>query len=139
MRKLFVVLLLLSLALLALPAQASPARDPWLPDADLFCGADMVDVGLWIGNPQAGTLWIDGGSYAGHYVFITSSHYLDFLDEEGEELGTAPVTDFTDLIFAGARSYGRKQGLTDRVSCQVVSRFEGMLTVYAPLELAKVR
>jgi hypothetical protein len=138
MRKLFVVLLMLSMAMPALAAQASPQRDPWLPDADLFCGADMEDVGPWIGNPQAGTLWIESGSYSGHYVFISSTHYLDFL-EEGEELGTAPLTDFSGLIFAGGHSYGRKQGLADRTACQVVSRFEGMLTVYAPLELAKVR
>jgi hypothetical protein len=138
MRKLFVLLLLLSLALPALPAQAQPQRDPWLPDADLFCGAGMDDVGHWIGNPQAGTLWIEEGAYKGHYVFITSEHYLDFL-EDGEELGKLPVTAFEGLIWVGGHSYGRKQGLTNRLSCQVVSRFEGFGTVYAPLELAKVR
>jgi hypothetical protein len=138
MRKTLVIALLVAMVgVLALPAQAAPWNQRWLPDADLYCQQDgeLVDVGEWVGNPSAGTLWIADGEFAGHYVTIHSAHYLapGMVDE--------PYDDVDELFQLGEpRSFGNKAGLGDRVHCQVLSRFaEHGFTVVAPLELAKLR
>jgi hypothetical protein len=136
MRKTLVIALLVAMVgVLALPAQAAPWNQRWLPDADLYCQQDgvLIDAGEWVGNPSAGTLWIADGEFAGHYATVTTEHYFvpGLEDEPYDVSGMEPFE---------TRSFGRKTGLGDRVHCQVVSRFaERGFTVVAPLELAKLR
>jgi hypothetical protein len=140
MRKsLMIALLVATVGVLALPAQAAPWGQSWLPDADMFCqqNGTLVDAGAWIGNPSAGTLWIADGEFAGHYVTVHSAHYF------APGLEYEPFNDVSGLYPLGERSFGKKVGL-DRVHCQVVSRFdfEGEdddFTVVAPIELAQLR
>jgi hypothetical protein len=141
MRKTLVIALLVALVgVLALPAQAAPWNQRWLPDADLYCQEDggLVDAGEWVGNPSAGTLWIADGEFAGHYATVHSAHYFV------PGLARQPFDDVTGLYPLGERSFGNKTGLGARVHCQVVSRFDlpGVdddFTILAPLELAKLR
>jgi hypothetical protein len=139
MRKRAIVLMVLAVVVLStLPAQAAPWEQQWLPDADLFCQheGDFVDVGDWVGNPSAGTLWVAEGPFAGHYLIVTSAHF------GAPGLGEMPLTDeeLAMLYPLGERTFGRKVGRDQRVACQVVSRFEMYdFTVYAPLVLARVR
>jgi hypothetical protein len=139
MRKLIVSLLVVVLAVLAfVPAQAAPTRT-WLgEDANLYCGeivANMDPVGPFVVNPQAGTLWVHDGEYAGHYLIVASEHYLVV-----EDPGTGPRAsdDLLPVDMVDARTFGRKLGRTERVACQVVSPYPGF-TVFAPMELALVR
>jgi hypothetical protein len=148
MRKSMIALLMMAAIVLPmLPAQAAPWQQQWLPDADLFCQGEggFVGVGAWIGNPNAGTLWVAEGPFAGHYVTIASAHLY-----APAALGDEPLSDgeLAMLYPIGERAFGRKAGLAERVSCQVVSRFDldrdgevdpDDFTVYAPLVLAKVR
>jgi hypothetical protein len=150
MRKRMIVLLVMAAIVLStLPAQAAPWQQNWLPDADLFCqdDGDFVDVGVWTGNPNAGTLWVAEGPFAGHYLLVTTAHF-----GASGVLGTEPLSDeeLAMLHPLGERTFGRKAGLDERVTCQVVSRFDRDLdgevdldpddfTIYAPMVLAKVR
>jgi hypothetical protein len=123
------------IGLVAVPAHAAPWQQTWLPDADLFCedaDGQWVDVGRWVGNPNAASLWIADGGFAGHHVIVTAEHYLEFGVAAYE-----PRDDFAGTILLGTDGFGHKRGVTDRASCQVVSRFPGPVTVYAPLELAR--
>lgn len=148
MRKRAIVLMVMAVVVLsALPAQAAPWQHQWLPDADLFCqddGGDFVDVGAWVGNPNAGTLWVAEGPFAGQYLMVMTAHFF-----APEVLGEKPLPDeeLAMLYPLGERTFGRKTGHGGRVSCQVVSRFAGEddtthlddFTVYAPMVLARVR
>lgn len=136
-RRTLVLTLVAAFALVAVPAHAAPWQQTWLPDADLFCIDDQegwVDVGTWVGNPNAATLWVREGPFAGHHVIVTADHYVEF-----GVAADAPRDAFGDTLFLYSSAFGAKRGLTDRVDCQVVSRFDGPVTVYAPLELARVR
>jgi hypothetical protein len=140
MRKRAIVLMVMAVVVLsALPAQAAPWQHQWLPDADLFCqddGGRVVDVGAWVGNPNAGTLWVAEGPFAGHYLMVTTEHYF------APGLGDTPLQEgeLAQLPPPEVRTFGRKLGRADRVTCQVVSRFEAYdFTVYAPMVLARVR
>jgi hypothetical protein len=141
MRKTLVIAVLVAMVgVPALPAQAAPWNQSWLPDADLYCEQEgvLAAVGEWVGNPSAGTLWIAGGDFAGHYVTVRSAHYY------APGLAYEPFDDVAGLYPLGERSFGKKAGLGDRVHCQVVSRFdldgyEDDFTIIAPLELANLR
>jgi hypothetical protein len=136
-RRTIVPLLVAAFALVALPAHAAPWQQSWLPDADLFCvdeGAGWVDVGPWVGNPDAASLWVAAGPFAGHYVLVEADHYLEF-----GVAAVAPRDAFDGTVYLYSTTFGEKRGLTDRVDCQVVSRFAGPLTVYAPMKLARIR
>jgi hypothetical protein len=52
---------------------------------------------------------------------------------------SSPRDAFDGTVYLYSTASGEKRGLTDRVDCQVVSRFAGPLTVYAPMELARTR
>lgn len=124
--------------LMAVPAQAAPWKLQALPDADMFCGAGLTQVDGFTGNPNGGSLWIDDETYGGHYVIVTSDHYL-----VPGVLLSAPQEDLSGFIPLGARYFGEKTGTTDRIDCQVVSRWDfpgdgGDFTVIAPIELARV-
>jgi hypothetical protein len=141
MRKTLVIALLVAMVgVLALPAQAAPWTQSWLPDADLYCQQNgvLVAAGEWVGNPSAGTLWIADGEFAGHYATVTTEHYF-VPGVDREMIGPYDVSGMEPFE---TRSFGEKAGLRDRVHCQVVSRFEGdgyAFTIVAPLELAKLR
>jgi hypothetical protein len=134
-RVIVVATLLAALGLVAAPVSAAPWQQTWLPDADLFCvdehGA-WVDVGRWVGNPGAASLWVAKGAFAGHYVIVAADHYL----EPGVAAAT-PRDTFEGTVHLSSDTFGEKRGLSDRADCQVVSRFGGPVTVYAPLELAR--
>lgn len=121
--------------LMAVPAMAAPWNLQALPDADMFCGANYADeVDGFTGNPNSGTLWIEDDVYGGHYVIVMSDHYLaeGLLYGPQEEPYGFPL---------GERHFGAKMGTTDRIECQVVSRWavpDAPFTVIAPVELARV-
>jgi hypothetical protein len=144
MRKRAIVLMVMAVVVLStVPAQAAPWQHEWLPDADLYCQDEggFVDVGDWVGNPSAGTLWVAEGPFAGHYLMVTTAHFY-----APGELGQAPLPEeeLAMLFPLGERAFGRKVGRDQRVVCQVVSRFDmdnddDDFTIYAPLVLARVR
>lgn len=134
-RTTIVLMLVAAVGLLTGPAHAAPWQQTWLPDADLFCLDDdggWVDVGRWVGNPDAATLWVADGPFAGHHVLVAADHYLEF-----GVTAYAPRDAFDDTIYLYSTTFGAKRGLTDRADCQVVSRFAGPFTVYAPMTLAR--
>lgn len=122
-------------AMMALGAAgtASAAPQMRLPEADLWCEGDLVAASdAWVALPKAGTLWIDDGPMAGHYVILASGHHAvpgHLYSPPAEELEMD-------------RSYGSKAGLADAsLSCVVVSRWntpDGPMTVLGPIEIAAV-
>jgi hypothetical protein len=50
-----------------------------------------------------------------------------------------PRDTFEGVVHLDSNTFGEKRGLSDRADGQVVSRFGGPVTVYAPLELARTR
>jgi hypothetical protein len=133
MRK-FVFALFSAVVLLmtAAPADAVPVTR--LPDADLYCGADLQHkVASVVAMPTAASQWVVDDALGGHYVVLYENHYF------AEGLLTGPVSDLSTLQFVGERSFGKRRGLDDVISCQIVSRFAAdNFTIVGTLILARV-
>lgn len=117
---------------------ATGAPDTRLPAAELWCGEVQIAPEDWVALPQAGTLWVDEGDLAGHYVILESVHYaMDGLWAADE----APPASYDDDDFVPLgppKARGTKSGL-ETMECTVISRFIMMnRTVFAPMTVAEV-
>lgn len=115
---------------------ATAAPQTRLPDADLWCSGEMVPGDDWVALPQAGTLWIEDGVLAGHYVILQSQHFF------APGLLYEPPASLDGLPGGEPRYFGHKAGMADRtMECTVVSRFDmgpDSMTVFGPITVAKV-
>jgi hypothetical protein len=118
-------------------ATSSAAPRTWLPDADLVCGNLTLGPADWVAVPPSGTLWIQTGELAGHYVILSSAHYL----MEGYQ--EAPPTSYNGLEPLDSRTWGTKAGFTGQtLACDFVSRWgekgaDGTYSVVGPITIAR--
>lgn len=120
----------------ATAATSSSAPQTWLPNADLVCGGTTFTTDQWVAVPPSGTLWINTGELAGHYVMVTRVHY--FMPGYQE----APPASYDGLQLVDDRTWGTKSGFAgEKISCDVVSRWgepgaEGTYSIVGPITIA---
>lgn len=125
--------LIVAAALLTAPgvASAAPAGSP-LPDANLFCGANLAaEYSFAFGYPSADAFWITDGPYAGRWNILVEAHYM-----EAPGL-TAPIPPEELTGQHVDKTFGTKAPTSTTLTCEVVSRWPDY-TIIAPMTLGRV-